>query len=59
MTTAIIQGVDPRTGAPVGEAVPETDQATLESVLGRCRRGGDRIRPVDAGGAGGAAPGAR
>ncbi len=34
MTIATIQGVDPRTGAPVGEAVPETDQAALDSVLG-------------------------
>jgi NADP-dependent aldehyde dehydrogenase len=34
MTTATIQGVDPRTGAPVGNAVPETDAASLESVLG-------------------------
>lgn len=35
MTTATIQSVDPRTGAPVGDAVPETDRAALESVLGR------------------------
>lgn len=33
MTTAI-QGIDPRTGALVGDAVPATDEARLESILG-------------------------
>jgi NADP-dependent aldehyde dehydrogenase len=31
--TSAIQGVDPRTGAPVGDAVPGTDRSGLESIL--------------------------